>query len=101
MKRLINIRPTNLNKYILGILPFVVLLIAYLIASDVRLGINPNDKLMPSLAKIGEAIQRMAFEPSKRTGEYLLWADTVSSLQRLFIGVSLSEIGRASCWERV
>jgi len=90
MKRIINIRPTNLSKYILGVLPFVILLIVYLIASDVRLGINPNDKLMPSLVKIGEAIQRMAFEPSKRTGEYLLWADTVSSLQRLFIGVSLS-----------
>ena len=39
---------------------------------------------------IGAAIDRMAFEPSKRSGDYLLWADTGASLQRLALGVGIS-----------
>ena len=45
---------------------------------------------MPSLSSIGQAVERMAFEPSKRTGDYLLLADTIASLKRLIIGVLIS-----------
>ncbi len=34
----------------------------------------------------------MAFEPSRRTGEYLLWADTLSSLRLLLMGVGISAL---------
>lgn len=34
----------------------------------------------------------MAFEPSKRSGEYLLWVDTAASLQRLLLGVGISAL---------
>jgi len=90
MRRLINTRPTRLGQYALGLLPFVILVVIYIWASDARLEINPNDKLMPSFGSFANAIERMAFEPSKRSGEYLFWTDTSASLQRLFIGVSLS-----------
>lgn len=90
MKRVMNIRPGTVGKVALGMLPFVLTIMVYLIASDARLEINPNDKLMPSFSKIGDAIERMAFEPSKRTGEYLLWGDTLASLQRLLLGVLLA-----------
>ena len=92
MKRVMNIHPSTMGKVALGILPFALTIIVYLIASDARLEINPNDKLMPSFSKIGDAIERMAFEPSKRTGEYLLWSDTLSSLQRLLIGVFIAAL---------
>ena len=92
MKRLINIQPTVLPKVMLGMLPFILTLIIYIWVSDLRLEANPEDKLMPSFAKIGEAVQQMAFEPSKRTGEYLLLSDTLASLQRLFIGVGISAL---------
>ena len=92
MKRLINMQPTVLPKVMLGMLPFILTLIIYIWVSDLRLEANPEDKLMPSFAKIGEAVQQMAFEPSKRTGEYLLLSDTLASLQRLFIGVGISAL---------
>ena len=41
---------------------------------------------------MGAAIQRMAFEPSKRTGEYLFWVDTASSLTRLALGVAIAAV---------
>jgi NitT/TauT family transport system permease protein len=48
-----------------------VLLAVYLAASHARLADNPNDKLLPSFASFGEAVQRMAVEPSQRSGEVL------------------------------
>jgi NitT/TauT family transport system permease protein len=92
MKRLINQQPSKAGKWLLGALPFILILLAYLVASNERLAINPNDKLMPSFEAFGHAIHMMAFEPSKRTGEYLLWADTLASLQRLGIGVGISAL---------
>jgi NitT/TauT family transport system permease protein len=92
MKRLINQQPSNAGKWLLGALPFILILLAYLVASNERLAVNPNDKLMPSFEAFGHAIHMMAFEPSKRTGEYLLWADTLASLQRLGIGVGISAL---------
>jgi NitT/TauT family transport system permease protein len=48
---------------------------------------NLNDKLLPPVTKMVEAVERLAFEPSKRTGDYTFWKDTTSSLQRLGLGV--------------
>ncbi|MDX1804669.1 MAG: ABC transporter permease subunit [Alcanivorax sp.] len=92
MKKLINRQPGRVGQWALGLLPFVLLVIAYLIASDARLTANANDKLLPALNSFADAIQRMAFEPSKRSGDYLLWADTLASLQRLAMGVGISAL---------
>ena len=92
MKRVMNIHPGTVGKVLLGMLPFILTIIVYLWASDARLEINPNDKLMPSFSSIGDAIERMAFEPSKRTGEYLFWGDTLASLQRLLLGVTIAAL---------
>jgi NitT/TauT family transport system permease protein len=92
MKRVINISPTKSGKIILGVLPFIIILMVYLYASGERLAINPNDKLMPSMDSFVTAIDKMAFEPSKRTGEYLLVADTLASVQRLALGVGISAL---------
>jgi NitT/TauT family transport system permease protein len=90
MKRLVNQQPGKVMSAWLGLLPFVVIAVFYLIASDLRLTENPGDKLLPSFHSIGESIGRMAFEPSKRTGELLLWGDTLSSMTRLAIGIGIS-----------
>jgi NitT/TauT family transport system permease protein len=92
MKRLINQRPSRAAQLALGILPFALLLLAYLWASELRLAANPNDKLLPAFSSIGEAIWSMAFEADKRSGNYLLWVDTLASLQRLGLGVLLSAL---------
>jgi NitT/TauT family transport system permease protein len=90
MTRIINAQPNRYGRLLLGLLPFIILLVVYIAASDARLAENANDKLLPSFAKFGDAINRMAFEPSKRTGEYLFWADTLASLIRLAMGVGIS-----------
>lgn len=90
MKRLINQKPSSAFAWALGLLPIIALLVLYIVASDARLAINPADKLLPSFASMQESIARMAFEPSKRTGEYLLWTDTFSSLKRLGLGMLIA-----------
>ncbi len=92
MKKLINIQPGRGLALGLGLLPFVLLLAFYLLASHERLAENPNDKLLPSLGSIGEALQRMAVEPNKRSGDYVFWTDTAASLQRLVQGVGISAL---------
>lgn len=92
MSRLINRRPSRGTAVLLGLLPFLILGLVYLIASDARLAANPNDKLLPSFATLGASIQRMAFEPSQRTGEIELWVDTWASLRRLAQGVGLAAL---------
>ena len=72
MKRLINQRPSKLYAWLLGLLPLLLLIFLYVSASDARLAINPADKLLPSFTSMQEAMTRMAFEPNKRTGDYLL-----------------------------
>ena len=92
MKRLINLTPSKPLKLLLGILPFALILVIYLVASDARLAENANDKLLPSFTQMGSAIQSLAFEPSKRSGEYLFWQDTLSSLHRLALGIFIAAI---------
>ncbi|WP_075186548.1 ABC transporter permease [Teredinibacter haidensis] len=90
MKKLINRHPSRPVRRLLGLLPFVLLLLVYLSASNARLAENPNDKLLPAFSSFAEAIDRMAFQPNKRSGDYLLWKDTASSLRRLATGVAIS-----------
>jgi len=84
--------PGTQLKVILGMLPFVLILIIYMMASNARLAENPNDKLLPSFNKMGDAIDKLALQPSKRSGEYLFWEDTASSLTRLGLGVGISAL---------
>lgn len=92
MKRLINQRPSKLYAWLLGLLPLVLLIVLYVVASDARLAVNPADKLLPSFTSMQEAMTRMALEPNKRTGDYLLWLDTASSLKRLGMGVAIAAV---------
>jgi len=74
-------------KWGLGVLPFIAIVVFYLIASDIRHKENEYDKLLPTPTQILSAVDRVAFSEDKRTGEYLLWQDSAASLKRLFIGV--------------
>lgn len=68
----------------------MICVVIYMIASDLRLEANPNDKLLPSFSQMGEAWSRMALTPNVRTGEYIFWGDTWSSLQRLLLGMLIA-----------
>jgi NitT/TauT family transport system permease protein len=88
--RSINIHPSRGGRLFLAALPFVLLALAYLIGSAMRLAENPGDKLLPSLASMGRMIEVMAFTPDRRTGDYLLWTDTAASLFRLWSGLAIA-----------
>ncbi len=92
MKRLINFTPSKPLALLLGVLPFALLLVIYLVASDARLAENAQDKLLPSFSQMGSAIHNLAFEASKRTGDYLFWQDTLSSLHRLALGMVIAAL---------
>ncbi len=90
--RLINIRPGRHGRLLLACLPFFLLALAYLTGSALRLAENPADRLLPSLQALGESIERLAFQPDRRTGQILLWADTWASLSRLWAGLGVSVV---------
>jgi NitT/TauT family transport system permease protein len=94
MNRLFGIhaRPSGWLKWLLAVLPFVLLLGLYITASEVRHRENPSDKLLPGFSQMGQAVERMAFTEDRRSGKYLLVADTLASLQRLLIGLSLAAV---------
>ena len=88
--RWINARPSNGARLSLALLPFILVVGAYMLGSAERLAENPNDKLLPGLAALGDAINRMAFVADPRTGDILLWSDTAASLTRLAAGLGIS-----------
>ena len=92
MKRLINNHPDRYLRIILGALPFILILAIYVISSNARLAENPRDKLLPSINSMASAVDKLALEPSKRSGQYLFWSDTGASLTRLGLGISISAL---------
>ena len=92
MQRIINRRPDRLGRIVLGALPFIVAAALYLVFSALRLADNPNDKLLPSLASLGDGIVRFAWQRDKVSGDILLWTDTWWSLRRMALGLSLATL---------
>ncbi|MEP9356050.1 ABC transporter permease subunit [Xanthobacter sp. KR7-65] len=88
--RLVNVRPDRGTALVLAILPFALVVLAYVLGSAERLALNPDDKLLPSLGSLGDAIVKVAFTADGRTGDYLLWSDTFASLERLFAALAIS-----------
>ena len=92
MTRLVNLQPNRGASWALGVLPFVLLLAAYLMGSMLRLAANPDDKLLPSVASLIESVRAYAFEEDSRSGDVLLWVDTAASLTRLVAALLISAL---------
>lgn len=90
--RLMNATVSRGGALFLGALPFLAVAIAYMIASERRLAINPADKLLPSPAQMWSAFLELATVPDKRSGDLILWVDTYASLLRLFAGVGAATL---------
>ncbi|MEW5696977.1 MULTISPECIES: ABC transporter permease [Pseudomonas] len=90
--RLINRHPDRSGRLLLILLPFALLLFAYFAGSTARLVENPNDKLLPSASQMASAIDRLAFTEDKRSGKYLFWEDSASSLKRLGMGIGIAAL---------
>lgn len=88
--RLVNFHPGRAGSIALGVLPFLILLFAYVVGSNARLTDNPDDKLLPAGTTLIETIRSYAFEEDRRSGEVLLWADTFASLERIAYALAIS-----------
>ncbi|SPJ24085.1 ABC transporter permease [Palleronia abyssalis] len=88
--RLINRRPARPTAVLLAALPFVAVMVAYWVGSEIRLAANPADKLLPAPETVATTARRLFTEGDRRSGEILLWSDTWASLRRLGIGVGIA-----------
>ncbi len=87
-----NRRPGREGRLFLAALPFALAILAYLAASAARLAVNPDDKLLPWPSDFVAAMRAMAFEPDRRSGNYLFWLDTAASLLRLLAGLAIAAL---------
>ena len=92
MRRLMNIAPPRFNALLLGLASLAAILMIYVSASIARLAANPDRQLPPSFAAMGDVVTRYALHADPRTGEVLLWSDTLASLERLALGLGLATI---------
>jgi len=90
VRRLINQHPGRSSALALGVLPFVVLLLLYVFASQMRLADNPDDKLLPAPGTIAATLHNYAFEEDRRSGNVLFWTDTWASLKRIGAALAIS-----------
>ena len=88
--RLMNQIPARPGAVALAMLPFILVLAAYAIGSEIRLTANPSDKLLPAPGTIWDTAVRLFTEPDRRSQDILLWKDTFASLARLMGGVVIS-----------
>jgi NitT/TauT family transport system permease protein len=88
--RLINRQPGVVLRAVLVAAPFLLVFIAYSVASEIRLAANPMDRLLPAPSTIWDTAIRLFTEPDRRSDRILLWHDTAASLMRLGIGVSVA-----------
>ena len=90
--RFINRQPGAGGRWLLALLPLILLVAVYAVASSVRLAENPDDKLLPGASSMVEAMRQLAFTEDERTGDVLLWSDTAASLQRLLLGIGVAAV---------
>jgi NitT/TauT family transport system permease protein len=92
MRRVMNIAPRRGSGVLLAAIPFVLIAIIYIVGSAERRAANPEDKLLPPVSEMAQTAKRLAAEPDRRTGDYVLWTDTAASLQRLGLGLGISTL---------
>jgi NitT/TauT family transport system permease protein len=85
-----NVVPGRGAGIMLALLPFVLIAIVYTVASAERRAANADDKVLPPPAEMAQTVARLAFQPDRRTGTYVLWTDTEASLERLLTGLAIA-----------
>lgn len=75
---------------LLGALPILALVLIYLFVAAQRHAANPMDKILPLPAGMASAMSSLLFEVDPLSGQYLFWADTLASLQRLGLGLGIA-----------
>jgi len=88
----VNRRTRRGTSFLLGAAPILLLVLVYLVMAASRHAENPNDKILPVPAAMGEAMATLLFQPDQLSGKLIFWADTLASLQRLGFGLGISTL---------
>ena len=92
MPRAMNVVPNRGSRLLLAFLPFLLIALIYVVGSAQRRADNPDDKMLPPVSEMVATSKRLATEPDRRSGDYVLWSDTAASLQRLALGLGISAV---------
>ncbi|WP_315740529.1 MULTISPECIES: ABC transporter permease [unclassified Bradyrhizobium] len=92
MPRAMNVVPNRGSRLLLALLPFLLIALIYVVGSAQRRADNPDDKLLPPVSEMVATSKRLATEPDRRSGDYVLWSDTAASLQRLALGLGIAAV---------
>ena len=92
MPRAMNVVPNRGSRLLLAFLPFLLIALIYVVGSAQRRADNPDDKLLPPVSEMVATSKRLATEPDRRSGDYVLWSDTAASLQRLALVLGISAV---------
>ena len=90
--RLVNRQVGRSGRLFLGALPIVLLVLGYLILAAQRHDANPADKILPLPGAMIESMSALMFQPDTLSGQYIFWADTIASLERLGMGLGISTL---------
>ena len=90
MRRLLNLRPRGGGRLALGAIPLIAVAALYVLASSAWHEANPSEKVLPTVGAMIEQMKVMAFEVDPQTGAIPLWQDTLASLRRLGLGLSIA-----------
>jgi NitT/TauT family transport system permease protein len=90
--RWVNRQPRRGDRFLLGALPILILVLAYLFLAAQRHALNPMDKILPLPGAMASGMSALLFQPDQLTGQLVFWADTLASLQRLGIGLAISTL---------
>ncbi|WP_375249636.1 ABC transporter permease [Sphingomonas sp.] len=88
--RWVNRHVRRSNRFALGALPVLVLVLLYLVVAAQRHAVDPNDKILPLPDAMVRAIATLISQPDPLSGRLIFWADTLASLQRLGLGLGIA-----------
>ena len=87
--RWVNVRPNRRNTLLLGAVPLLLIVVAYLFASAARHAANPSDKILPTPGAMVEAMRSLLVDTDPLSGHLIFWADTLASLERLGMALGI------------
>lgn len=90
--RWVNRQVRRSDRIVLGALPILLLVLVYLVVAAQRHALNPADKILPLPGGMASAMSALLFVPDQLSGQFVFWADTLASLQRLGIGLGIATL---------
>ncbi len=90
--RWVNRQIDRKDRLLLGAAPILLLVLVYLVLAAQRHAANPFDKILPLPDGMAKAMAALLFEPDQLSGNFVFWADTLASLERLGLGLGIATL---------